>query len=268
MTDADPDDVRVLKTKRSGDRIVSFVVQKPDGEVSIKKGTAENILLYEHEMYKLFNTEKETTLLQDPEIKIKPSSSSSVYTLTVNGETILTSPKHSNAVMEGVKELVEYDDFDPLMDVWEEIIESQANRMLVDKLFPHIGLLDGNRNRVRQTAGGWLIDDYYLVDWTAEIYLAEEGDSYTLGGGGVVEADKSHEFLEMRGGDNIESFDRQTIRIGDEEHIIGKKEVRFFAKVHWLLNRFDMLQDKPFWIYHERRREAYLNDNIDEEFIV
>lgn len=244
----------ILTVNKSGDEVISILLDRGRGPEEVP-GTDENVLLYIHGMYDFIHGQNGVTVQEDPEISIKPTSNNSVYIVTFGDRPVQTMPSDSDQILEAVKELKENGNIDLLREVYEKVIDTQVRRDVVNKL---IGVLDNfPRERLRITDSGWLVDDYYLVDWTASVYTKGGTDkSYHRGGGGVVEADKSHEFVELMADSEP---DRKKIKIDGEVKTLGEREMLFLSKAEWLINRTEYHKDEPFWRWNEKKRKKEIS---------
>lgn len=266
MTSPDPDNYVVLTdnfgvrdvNRAEDDEVLSLLVEEPPGTPPhFIDGSVENVLLYLHELKEFLDGEQGALLSNDPHISVQPTTAESVYRIQVGDQPVESMPNQSDDVLRGVKEAIENEDLDPIVSVYKEILNNQVRRDVIGEL---IDLLDSlPAGRLQVTGSGWLVDQYYLVDWTASVYAIEDdrdSPDYRRSGGTVEVTDKSKEFVELNVG---YSPDEMMIRKPDgEELILGEREMLFLAKVKWLLNRTQYHQDEPFWRFNENRREDYL----------
>jgi hypothetical protein len=253
----DPDNP-VVDVNANGDEVLSMLIQRDGGPPDMIDGTPENVLLFIHELHEFVYGEDAAVLCNDPHIAVQPTNRESTYRLIVNDRSVENMPDQADGVLRGVKQAIEDGDLTKIIDVYEEIIDKQVRRDVVNELL--VLLPKFPEERIRVTEQGWLIDRYYLVDWTASVYTKEDNDSenYRRSGSQVDAYDKSFEFVELDPGKEPE---RAKVMIDGEERIIGEREMLFLYKVEWLLNRYDYHEDKPFWLWQERRRERFLGDD-------
>lgn len=255
------DDYGVRDVNRADDNeVLSMLVEEPPGHPPhFIDGSAENVLLYLHELKEFLDGKHGALLSDDPHISVKPSASESVYRVTVGERPVESMPHQSDDVLYAVKDAIENDDLDPIVEIYKEIIDNQVRRDVVNDLIELLDVLPAGRLQV--TADGWLIDSYYLVDWTASVYVIEDdrdSPDYRRSNDTVEVTDKSKEFVELRAS---HSPNRMTVKRPDgEELILGEREMMFLSKVKWLLERTKYHQDEPFWRWNENRRKDYLQD--------
>lgn len=247
-----------------------FTVITDKGQPSLVKATAENVLLYDPEdelpfedgLYDFLNGDEALVLSDnDPEVMVAPTSNEYCYVLRVRGNTIETTPKQAERVLTGIKEATIDEELGTLVEVYDDIMSEQVRRHVINALH---GTFD-EAFRIKETPSGWLIDDFYLVDWTASMYAAtddpEESD-VRRSGSGVVETDRSYEFVQLRINREIEpvevSFSGETFRLSE-------REMLFLAKVNWLLDRREYHPDQPFWKFADKRASVDWQTGEPEE---
>lgn len=254
---ADPDNP-VQDVNVSGREVLSMLLDPSmvDLDRPFVPGTPENVLLYVHGLREFLDGEKGAVVSEDPYVAVQKTNAQSVYRITVDERPVESMPGQADDVLEALRDAIEDNDLDPLIDIYEEIIDSQVRRDVVNALrevLPNI-----NEDRIETNDRGWVIDGYYVVDWTASVYIITddpESDDYTVSGRGVSTTDKDHEFVELV---PDEAPERQQITLDGETVIVGEREMMFLSKVEWLLNRTDYHPDKSFWMYTERQRKEYL----------
>jgi len=262
----DPDNYVVLTdnygvrdvNRAKDNEVLSLLVEEPPGHPPhFIDGSVENVLLYLHELKEFLNGEQGALLCNDPHITVQPTTAESVYRIRVGDQPVESMPHQSDEVLEAVQAAIEEDDLDPIIDVYKEILNSQVRREVVNDLIDLLDVLPAGRIQIRES--GWLIDQYYLVDWTASVYTVEDdrdSPDYRRSGDTVEVTDKSKEFVELNVGYTPEEM---LIRKPDgSELILGEREMLFIAKVKWLLDRTQYHQDEPFWRFNENRRKEYL----------
>jgi len=90
------------------------------------------------------------------------------------------------------------------------------------------------------------------VDWTASMYAkTDDPDSADVvrSGSGVVEADRSFEFVQLYLNREIEPV---TVSINGESFRLSEREMLFLGKVNWLLDRRHYHPDDEFWMNVEQ----------------
>lgn len=242
--------------------VLSLLVEEPPGTPPhFIDGSVENVLLYLHELKEFLNGEQGALLSDDPHISVQPTTGDSVYRIRVGDQPVESMPHQSGDVLRAVQAAIEDEDLDPIISVYKEIINSQVRRDVVNELIDLLDIIPPGRIQVRDS--GWLVDQYYLVDWTASVYAIEDdrdSPDYRRSGNTVEVTDKSKEFVDLNVGYTPEQM---MIRKPDgEELILGEREMLFIAKVKWLLKRTEYHKDEPFWRFSENRRKKYLNDEL------
>lgn len=250
----------VIDINANGDEVLSILIEDDsNGPMPHRQidGNLENVLLYIHELHEFIYGEESTVLCNDPYIAVDPTNRESTYRITVDNRPVESMPSQADDVLRGVKSALEDNDLEPLLDVYEEIIDKQVRRDVVNELLTR--LPNFPRERINVTESGWLIDRYYLVDWTASVYTKENNDeqNYRRGGGSVEAYDKSFEFVELS---PTHTPDRAKVGIDGETTIVGEREMLFLSKVEWMLDRHKYHKDKAFWLWSEKRRRKFLSD--------
>ena len=238
------------------EELTQFLVFWSDGEPELRRASAENVLLFDPEnqlpfengMYEFLNGQEALLLSEDPEIIVAPTSNEYAYILRVRGNTVETTPNQASDVLEGVLQVAEEESVDKIMNLYDDIMSSQVRQHVIDALHSTFEE-DG---RIESATNGWLIDDFYLVDWAASLYTKDddpdEGD-YQRQGSDVVKKDTSYEFVDLKMNRDIEPIE---IGINGERYRLSEREMLFLAKVKWLLNRRHYHPDEPFWRYADR----------------
>lgn len=262
----DPDNYVVLNdnfgvrdvNRAEDDEVLSMLVEEPPGHPPhFIDGSPENVLLYLHELKEFLDGEQGARLSHDPHISVKPTRGESVYRIRVGERPVESMPHQSDDVLRAVQAAIEDEDLEPIVEVYKEILDNQVRRDVVNKLIDVLDTIP--TGRVQVTESGWLIDQYYLVDWTASVYVVEDdrdSPDYTRSGDTVEVTDKSKEFVEL---DTGHSPERMGVKMPDgEQLILGQREMLFLSKAKWLLERTKYHEDEPFWRYNENRRKDYL----------
>lgn len=255
---------------RGKEELQSFLIAWKDGRTpELKNATPENVLLYIHGMYEFLNGDKGVVLSHDPKVMIAPTGNEYCYILNVNGHAVETTPSQSQQVLEGVKQAVEDGKINHIQSVHHDIVSNQVRKSLVNALRKTFDA--DEQQRITVASNGWLVDGFYLVNWEASMYTSEneEGESYQLGGGGVVEADRSHEFVNLNAPRDV---DTKKVRVNGTEYELTEREMLFLGKVKWLLHREHFHPDKPFWEFSDKYGgvtdvEEMDDDERDDSFI-
>lgn len=229
-----------------------FTVIDSSGQPQLVKATSENILLYDPEdelpfedgMYDFLHGDQALVLQQeDPIVMIAPTNNEYCYILRVRERTVETTPNQAKRVLEGVKDAALDGDVSGLIEVHDHIVSNQVRRDVINKLMTTFRETD----RLTKIDRGWLVDDFYLVNWEASLYTKhndpDEGD-YMRGGGGVEKANTSYEFLQLRVSRDITPIE---VEIGGQPVRLTEREMLFLAKIKYLLNRRKLHSDMPFW---------------------
>jgi len=234
-----------------------FTVIRDNGQPDLVKATAENILLYDPEdelpfengLYEFLNGQQALVLNEeDPEVIVAPTGNEYCYILRVRGNTVETTPNQAEDVLNGVKDAAIDARVQGLVELYDDIMSSQVRRPVVNALLKTFD----EDTRIQVTSRGWLVDDFYLVNWEASMYLRHndpDEPDYQRGGGGVTETDRSYEFVQLRLRRDIDPIE---VAIHGETYRLTEREMLFLAKVKWLLNRRHHHPDKPFWMYADK----------------
>lgn len=248
--------IDISREKESGE-ISQFTVLQ-NGQPNLKKGTAENILLYdpanelpfEDGLYEFLSGEQALILsAEDPEIIVAPTENEYCYILRARGNTVETTPKQAEDILRGIKEATIDEDFEQIISVYDTIMAEQVRRHVINTLDQTFSEPD----RIEETPSGWLIDDFFLVDWTASMYTKNDDpdeNDVKRSGSSVVETDRSYEFVQLHLSRDINPIE---VSIGGEAFRLTEREMLFLAKVKWLLGRRDYHPDMPFWKYVDKR---------------
>jgi hypothetical protein len=242
-----------------GNEVLSMLVEEPLGHAPhFINGSNENILLYLHEMKEFLEGEHGAVLSQDPYVSVERSPMDSVYVITVGDTSVETMPNQSDDVLEALKECVEKEKLDPITEVYREVLNNQVRRDVIKNVVEVVDTIpDG---RIRITPDGVLVDGYYVVDWTASIYVIEDDKNepdYTRSGNKVEVTDKSKEFVSLTTRKKPKEMSITTP--SGKKILLGEREMMFLSKVKWLIERTEYHQDEPFWRWNENRRKEYLN---------
>ena len=238
------------------EELTQFLVFWPDGEPGLKIASPENKLLFdpqdqlpfENGMYEFLNGQEALLLSEDPEVIVAPTNNEYAYILRVRGNTVETTPNQASDVLEGVLQVAEEESVDKILNVYDDIMSSQVRQHVINALLSTFE----EDERIESLMNGWLIDDFYLVDWAASLYTKDddpdEGD-YQREGGDVVKKDTSYEFVDLNLNRDIEPVE---VGINGQRYRLSEREMLFLAKVKWLLNRRHYHPDEPFWRYADQ----------------
>jgi len=245
------DVIDISRNKDTGE-IEQFTVITSDGQPNLVKATAENLLLYDpaddlpfdggmHEF--LAGNEALVLSPQDPEVMVAPTGNEYCYILRVNGDTVETTPKQAEKVLRGIKDAAINQQFQPLVQLYDTIRSNQVRREVVNALHETFD----ESERIQTTPSGWLVDEFYLVNWEASMYAkTDDPDKADVkrSGSGVIEMDRSFEFVQLRMNRDIEPVE---VRINGEAFRLTEREMLFLGKINWLLDRRHYHPDMEFW---------------------
>lgn len=243
--------------KETGE-LTQFTIIDENGEPDIKKANPADVLLYDPEdklpfddgMHGFLAGDEALVLSpEDPEVMVAPTNNEYCYILRVRGNTVETTPKDSEDVLAGVRDAAIDGDLTTLVQLYDEIMSTQVRRGVINALLETFE----ESERIERNNTGWLIDDFYLVDWTASMYVKHDDPDepdYQRGGGGVVETDRSYEFVQLSLTRDVDPIE---VSISGDTFRLTEREMLFLAKVKWLLNRRHYHPDEPFWMYADKR---------------
>lgn len=242
-----------ISRSKETDEIEQFTIIDETGQPSLVKGTAENLLLYdpadelpfEGGLHDFLAGEEALILSEaEPEVMIAPTSNEYCFILRVNGDTVETTPKQAEDVLRGIKDAAVDREFEKLVELYDEIRASQVRRDVINALHSTFD----ESERIERTPSGWLVDEFYIVDWSASMYAKTDNPDEAdvkRSGSGVVEMDKSFEFVQLRMTRDVEPV---TVSIGGEAFRLTEREMLFLAKINWLLDRRHYHPDREFWM--------------------
>lgn len=250
----------VLDVSRNEDGEITQFLILEKGQPRTKRGSPENLLLYDPNdelpfdggMADFLSGDGAYLLSEEPRVVVAQGCDEYSYVLSVDNVLVETTPTQADEFLQGVYDAISDDDFSGLNSLHESIMSNQVRRELINLL---VEIFDES-HRIEITQRGWIVDGFYLVDWKANLY-AKDNDpdeaDYVRESGGVTK-DKSYELvqLELRS----KSISKQSITVGDEEYEISEREVLFLSKIAWLLDRRHYHPDKPFWDYCDRWTEV------------
>lgn len=246
---------------RETGELQQFTIIRDDGQPDLVKATPENVLLYDPEndlpfgdgpgegMHEFLAGEQALILSEDdPEVIVAPTNNEYCYILRVRGNTVETTPNQSEDVLTAIKTAAIDGEIFDLVDLYDEIMSSQVRRPVVNALYQTFT----QDNRIEVADRGWLIDEFYLVNWEASMYTRHndpDKPDKKRGGGGITETDRSYEFVQLSLRRDIEPIE---VTIRGETYRLTEREMLFLAKVKWLLNRREHHPDKPFWKFADQ----------------
>ena len=249
--------IDVSRNQETGE-ISQFTIIDNRGQPTLKKATPENILLYDpadelpfDDGMSGFLSGNDALVLQesDPVVMVAPTTNDYCYILRVRDSTVETTPKQAERVLGGIKDAVIDQNVQPLVKLYDHIMSTQVRRDVVNALHSTFD----EQERIVKNADGWLVDDFYLVDWSASMYAKHDDPDKAdkiRGGGGITETDKSYEFVQLQLRRDVEPVE---VRIEGETYRLTEREMLFLAKIKWLLGRRHYHPDQPFWMFADKR---------------
>lgn len=265
----------ILDVSRDNDtgEITQFLIIDETGQPDTKIASPENMLLYDPVdglpfdggMHDFLSGDSAIRLSEEPFVAVAQAGDEYSYIVTIRNSTVETTPDQASDLLSGVYEAMASEDLSSLKSLHAHIMANQVRRNLVNMLVNTFN----ERDRIDIVDNGWLVDGFYLVDWNAKMYTAndDDGDNYIREGTETVKKDKSYEFVRFRGGTG--NIDPSSVHIGSEEYMLSEREMLFLAKIKWLLHRRHFHPDKPFWKYVDRWSDVEVEtgrppDNMDK----
>lgn len=248
--------------------IEQFLLFWENGEPDTLRATPENVLLYDPEdelpmeggLQDFFDGESAIRVATDPTIIVSQSGDEYSYLLSINGSTVETTPNQADVLLDGVYESISEDNSNPLTELHRSILQNQVRRYVVNALHRTFG----ESHRIDIVANGWLVDEFYLVDWNANLYSNEndpDEDDYIRENGEAVETDTSYELVRLN---KSMSSPTETVKIDGDEMTLTEREMLFLAKVMWLLDRRHYHPDEDFWTFTDQWANVPVEDpNLD-----
>lgn len=232
-----------------------FLIFWDEGEPDTRRATTKNILLFDPEdempfdggLYQFFENNNGVKVSDDPEIVVAPDGNEYSYILSIDGSVVETTPTQAESFLEALYDAVVEGNTNGLERLYESILNEQVRRRIVNAIHPTFP----ESERIEVLANGWLVDDFFLVDWNAKMYTKNNDrseDDYIRNGSDAVKTDKTYEFVQFTHSIK-DDFDNKSILIGDEEFTLTDRESLFLAKVTWLLDREYYHPDEAFWTY-------------------
>lgn len=249
----------VLDVSRDDDsnEITQFLILGDDGQPATKVASPENLLLYDPEDELPFDggmhdfLSGESAFRLSDEVVVGQGGDEYSYVLSVNENMVETTPEQADELLRGVYDAIAQDDVSGLKSLHQQIIKNQVRRNIVNILAQTYE----ECHRIEIVANGWLIDDFYLVDWDASMYAKNDDpdeDDYVRdrSASGGVSKDTSYEFVRLN--HSVSSGDAMEVDIDGTTYMLSEREMLFLSKVKWLLHRRHYHPDTPFWDYAEK----------------
>jgi len=245
-----------VSTNRDTGEIEQFTIINEQGQPELMKATATNMLLYDPMdelpfdggLGSFLSGDEAILLSEEPKLIVSSTSSRNCFIIHYDGNTVETTPAMSESVLRGVKEAAVDEDIGALIDVYDEVMSKQVRRDVINALLDTFD----ETFRIEKTPSGWVVDEFFIVDWTASMYAkTDDPDSADVvrSGSGVVEADRSFEFVQLYLNRDIEPV---TVSINGESFRLSEREMLFLGKVNWLLDRRHYHPDDEFWMNVEQ----------------
>jgi|APHM01.1.fsa_nt_gi hypothetical protein len=249
-----------------------FLILDETGQPQLLKATPENILLHDPEnelplengLHDVLNGDRSIVLQEDdPLIMVAPTNDNYCFVLRVGDTTVETTPRQSEAVLEGLRDALIKDDVSQLRDVFTKIISEQVRRDVIRAI---MGTFD-QQHRLSQSARGWLVDDFYLVNWDASMYTQNHDPDSTdyvrdRANGGVSETNNSREFVRLQvpreRPNMMVTIDGKSIQLTD-------REMLFLTKIEWLLHRRENHSDLAFWKWTDKYASVDTETGLPEQ---
>lgn len=227
-----------------------------DGEPDTRRGTTKNILLFDPEdelpfdggLHSFLNGENALKIGENPETIVAQSGDEYSYIISIDGDVIETVPKHAERFLKALRAALTENDTSKIIDLYQDIISDQVRRQIVNSIKHTFN----ESKRINVTANGWLIDEFYLVDWNAKMYTAnnDPDEDDFVRDGDSVKKDKSYEFVRLR--KSFGEVEEQNVVIDGSQYTLTEREILFLSKVTWLLDREHYHPDDPFWTFSDR----------------
>lgn len=264
-------DATVIDVSRDRDtgEITQFTIIDESGQPQLVKATPSNVLLYDpaddlpfdNGLRSFFEGDEALVLSEEPDVMIAPTSNEYCYVLKVRTNAIETTPNQSDRVLTGIKDAIVNDDPKGLISLHQDIMDSQVRRAVINALRETFEKSD----RIAETPSGWLIDDFYLIDWTASMYTKNDDpdeNDVRRSGSGVVETDRSYEFVQ---GNFQRDSEPVVVGIQGYSYRLTEREMLFLSKATWLLDRREYHPDMPFWMFSDKRASVDWKTGKPEE---
>lgn len=257
----------VMDISRNDDGEITQFLIFNGGQPETKRGTPENLLLFDPEdkmpfdngLYDFLAGDSALRLSEDPPIIVQQAGDEYSYILQYDDSLVETTPSQAEELLEAMYDAIADGSFSRLEAFVERVLKSQVRRHVINPLVHTFS----ERRRIEIAPNGWLVDGFILVDWDAKMYASnddpDEGD-YVRSGGKAVKKDRTYEFVQLE--KNFTPESNETVTIDGTEYQLTEREMLFLAKVKWLLNRREYHPDNPFWSYVDKWTN--IEDDADE----
>lgn len=257
-----------LSYNRDTGELEQFLIFWDGGEPDTRRATPENVLLFDPEdefpfeggLHDFLSGDKAIQVDDNPDVVVAQTGNEYSYIVAVDGDVIETTPGQAEKVLEAVYEAIADGNSSKLKGLHNEILSEQVRRSVIDALRPTFD--DSYRISVKDN--GWLVDNFFLVDWNGKMYTANSSkEGYKPSGNTAVERDTTHEFVRLRS--NLRQKKTETVILDGNEVELTEREMLFLAKVTWLLNREHYHPNEPFWNYVNQWAEVESEEpNLDK----
>ena len=232
----------------------SFLLIWDDGEPEIKSATPQNYLLYIDELYGFLDGD-EALVFDDngTRISVLRADSNTSYYLSIDNTTVIVDGRRAERLLTGIKAARERGVYSMLRAVHEQVLKTQVRQHIINLLYDTFE--EDDRRRISISDTGWVIDEYYFLDWSASIYSKEddiEEPDYTRVNNEAVKSDRSYQLVQLR---HNSDMDDVRVSINGESYELTEIEITFLSKARWLLDRHEYHPDVPFWMYMKNRHE-------------
>lgn len=246
-------------SRNEDDKITQFLILGGDGQPDTKVASPENLLLYDPDdelpfeggMNDFLSGDSALRLSDDPKVLVSRAGDEYTYTLSIAESAVETKPEQADKLLQGVYDAISEDDVRPLERLHRDILKNQVRRNIVNILAQTFE----QKHRIEITQKGWLVDDFYLVDWNANMYAKDndpdEADYVRdRGSDGGVSKDTSYELVRLS--HSISSADTMAVTIDGSDYTLSEREMLFLSKIKWLLHRRHYHPDTPFWDFVDK----------------
>lgn len=252
-------------TRDSDGEISQFLLFWNGGEPETKLATPENLLLFdpvdelpfENGLHDFLSGEQALRLSDEPPVIVSQLDDYS-YIVRYDESVFETTPSQAAELLDAVYKTIVNDDLSAIDAFATNVLATQVRRDVVNALRRTFK----ESRRISVEANGWLIDDFFVVDWEGNLYTRnddpEEGD-YIRSGTEVVQKDTSYEFVQLRQTTLDPSETDVSVSLGGTEYDLSEREMLFLSKVKWLLSGEHYHPDNPFWTYVQKWT------NVEEE---
>lgn len=258
----------VSRDKETGE-ITQFLILGDSGQPDTKIASPENLLLYDPEdelpfeggMNEFLSGDSALRVSEDPMVVVGQAGDEYSYILNVGGSVVETTPEQADTLLKGVYDAIADDDTSILEQLHKNIMANQVRRSLINVLAQTYE----QRDRIEIVQNGWLVDGFYLVDWNAKMYAAnddrEEGD-YVRSGSDTVQKDTTYELVRLK--HSISDADCADVVVDGDEYTLSEREMLFLSKIKWLLYRRHYHPDKPFWYFADQWADVEVETGLPE----